>query len=287
MFGSIPILAQAYGFSADQKGEAAFFKAMERGELAATEDKFLAFAKGLSTAANANGALGAVTKKTRAEMNRFFADITKAKDTIFQSGMGEGIAHMFGSLSDTLQQLEPTTKAFGAAFKGAITMMTQAVRVALFPLEVFQDLLVKIGANSGVTSAKGLWTLVGSGGAFFLMTGWLYRIGKALGFVNISLATTGLMFAKVMAAALVLQDIWVGVQGGDSYSKDFANAAAIAPRWMDFLPAVAITKMYQAQYGGAKVEITVKDSELSKVIEAKVADGSQKQQAALRSDDGG
>lgn len=183
LYGSIPIIAQAYGFSNDQKGEEDFFKAMERGELKATEDKFLAFAKGLSEVANANGALEAVTKKTRAEMNRFFNQLTIGKDTIFGSGMGEGLAYTFGSFSNTLKNMQPTLVALGGLFKGFFSILTAGINGIMLPIMGFGNLIGSIFGKDGATVIGAL-----AGGA--LMVNMLGKM--AAGFIALRKALASL-----------------------------------------------------------------------------------------------
>jgi len=124
---------------------------MERGELAATEDKFLAFAKGLSAMANSNGALEAVTKKTRAEMNRFFNTLTEGKDAIFQGGMSEGLAYMFGTFADMIKDSKPALEFLGGWFKGTFMTIVKSVQIATSPIREFANLLGNVFGSDGAT----------------------------------------------------------------------------------------------------------------------------------------
>ena len=259
---------------------------MERGELAATEDKFLAFANGLSKAANANGALGAVTQKTRAEMNRFFNEITKAKDTIFQGGMDEGLSYMFNNLGQVLKDLAPVAKAFGAAFQGSISTLTGAIKVLLAPLNILVSAFASLGFTDDTT--KGIWKVVGAGGAIYMMTRAFTYLTAAITGTNVALLTTLRRLALLATPLLVIEDTYVAATGGKSALGAGGSLSAgnlLGQNWMDRF-GVFWGNQRMAD-GSTELRITFDSEEAKKFVEVTTNGVTQKQQAVLRSEDGG
>lgn len=148
LYGSTAVLVKAAGFGKD---EGAFFKAVEKGQIKATPELMNNFANGLKEIANQNGALEAVTKKTRAEMNRFFSELTRAKDTIFGSGMDEGLSYMFKTFSDVLKDMKPSLEFFGGWLKGTLIVISESLRIATSPIREFANLLGNVFGSDGAT----------------------------------------------------------------------------------------------------------------------------------------
>lgn len=286
LFGTVPILAQAYGFENSQKGEEDFFKAMESGKLKATEEKFLAFARGLSEMANKNGALEAVTKKTRAEMNRFFKALTFGKDEIFQGGMGEGLSYMFSNFADILNEFAPTLRSLGAVFKGFATGMTTAIGLILTPLEMLQDALSWLAGKE--VDGTTIWNVVGTGGSLMMLAMGFTRIAQAVGLTNVALSTTLGILLRMAAPFLALEDLWGYSQGKESITGRVLEASKNTSKW-DWIPMVAWQKSYQSFIATptVNVQVSTKDSEFGKAIKAEVVNHNQQQMAVTNAENGG
>lgn len=285
--GSVAAMMRAAGFT----NEKDFFKAVEAGQIMAN-DVLPKFAIELKKVANTNGALTQATKKTRAEMNRFFNQLTEAKDTIFQSGMDDGLSYMFGTLSQTLEDLAPIAKAFGGAFKGALSTMTAALKIVLLPLEVFTKLLS--GFDMSDRSSGWLWSVVGAGGSLFLLASGFNKVAIAVGAVNTGLLVMMGHILRLLIPALLLEDIVgslmgknsvLNVKGGvESVGTDFGATWWAAQNPMAYLG----TKMFMGQNPfSVNVVVTPDGSEFGKAVKATVDNENQKQQATLSSEGGG
>jgi len=139
-------MMRAAGF----EDEKTFFKAVEAGQIMA-DDVLPKFGKELSKMAREGGALEAVTKKTRAEMNRFFNSLTFAKDTIFQEGMDEGLAYMFGTFSEMIKDSKPALEFLGGWFKGTFMSIVKSIQIATSPIREFANLLGNVFGSDGAT----------------------------------------------------------------------------------------------------------------------------------------
>ena len=276
-------MMRAAGYTSEKD----FFKAVEAGKIMASE-VMPKFADELKKVARTNGALEATTKKTRAEMQRFFNQLTYAKDAIFQGGMDEGLGYMFGSLADLIKELEPLAKAFGAVFRGAITTITAGVKIALTPFRGLVDLFESLGDNLerlGILDGTGgIWSMVGAGGVIALMATKFSWLAKAIWTVNAALLAMMARFAPIIAAYAVLEDLALYATYGD-------KADTITGRAIKGLQAGAeqvnprgifenLWKGY-SEYSpvGFLVNVSVNDSELSKVISANVEQTNQKKAA--------
>jgi tape measure domain-containing protein len=213
--GSVAAMMRASGFTSEKD----FFKAVEAGKIMASE-VMPKFADELKKIARTNGALEATTKKTRAEMQRFFNQLTYAKDAIFQGGMDEGLSYMFGSFADVLKELEPVAKALGAMFRGAIVTITGAIKVALLPFRALVGLFDSLGDNLerlGVLDGSGgIWSLVGAGGVLTLMATQFKWVTKAIWGANSALVTMAARFAPIIAAYLAIEDLAMYAMYGDN-----------------------------------------------------------------------
>lgn len=274
--GSVAAMMRAAGFT----NEKDFFKAVEAGQIMAN-DVLPKFAVELKKVANTNGALTLATQKTRAEMNRFFNELTKAKDTIFQGGMDEGLSYMFGSLSQTLQDFAPAAKAFGSAFKGMVSTLSAALRVILSPLALVTDLLSQWDISD--RASGWMWSVVGAGGALALLAMGFNKIAVAIGLANSGLLVMlGRLFA-IMGPALIIEDMIAGMMG----------KASLIPyvTWDDSFPISTNFNFTKLLNGQNPFEVTVNvipdGTEFSKAVKANVAEESQKQQATLRSEGDG
>lgn len=265
--GSVQAMMRAAGF----EDEKTFFKAVEAGQIMA-EDVLPKFGKELSKMAREGGALDAVTKKTRAEMNRFFNTLTMGKDTIFQSGMGAGLAYMFGELSDVLKDNKESFQAFGAAFKGVTYTLVTALKILIAPFEILFKTMYNLFGEKGVATIFAVYTGVklASVLAKIAMGAKLMAGGFALANLSfLTLARNMARFALPVTAALGVEDYAVGRSGGNSLfsTKSYENSIGFAAS-----PLANLAKQ--------AFEITIgwKSEEAKKLIDAEV---SKKNQQAI------
>jgi hypothetical protein len=245
---------------------------MERGELAATEDKFLAFAKGLSAMANSNGALEAVTKKTRAEMNRFFNTLTEGKDAVFQGGMSEGLSYMFGELADVMKDNKDSFKAFGAAFKGVTYTLVTAVKLLIAPFELLFKAMYSLFGEKGVATIFALYTGVKVASMIAKITVGAKLMAGSFALANLSFMTlvrNMAKFAVPVTAALGVEDYAVARSGGNALfkAKSYENSIGFTAS-----PLAHLAKQ------GFEITIGWKSEEAKKLIDAEV---SKKNQQAI------
>ena len=279
--GSVAAMMRAAGFT----NEKDFFKAVEAGQIMAN-DVLPKFAVELKKVANTNGALTLATQKTRAEMNRFFNELTYAKDSIFQAGMAKGLNYMFGTLSDILKDLAPVSKAFGQAFQGALTTVSAAVKILLSPLNILVEAFGLLGFTDKTTGA--IWQVVGSGGALYLMARGFQAITVAITGTNIALLTTLRRMAMLATPLFVAEDLYVGAKGGKSALASGGSLSAgnlVGQSWMDRY-GVFWGNQRMAN-GETQLRITFDSEEAKKFVEVTATGVTQKQQATLASETGG
>lgn len=279
--GSREILAAAAGFAPTNEGMQAFGKAMEAGEIKFTDKLAKDFAEGLSKAANANGALAAVTKKTRAEMERFFATLTTAKMTIFGNGADEGLSYMFSSLSQVLEDFAPVAKGVGAAFKGMASTLSGALRLILAPLNLVTDLLVGLDISKGTSSF--LWNIVGATGGLAMLAMGFNKVAVAIGLANQGLLV---MMARLLILAgplMVAQDLIGGKMG--------QNSVIPQANWDKHLPMSTNFNWSKLANGENPFEVTVNvvpdGSAFGKAVTATVVESNQRNMAQVASETGG
>lgn len=210
LFGSVDVFAKAAGMTKKE-----LFKAMENAELMATEIIPKA-AKEYSKLANTNNALGTATKKTRAEMNRFFNELKFASDEIFKGGFGEALSTIFRDMSTFLKDNKPALAAFGQTIGTAITILGKALIFAMAPLTA---LLKGFDSLFGDRGAK----ILGVVAAIFTLAKAVSLLAAAFLAVRTNAAKTLATLSRipVVTAALAAEDAYVGKRGGDSYSKDW------------------------------------------------------------------
>lgn len=279
--GSVAAMMRAAGFT----NEKDFFKAVEAGQIMAN-DVLPKFAVELKKVANTNGALTLATQKTRAEMNRFFNELTYTKDSIFQAGMAKGLNYMFGTLSDILKDLAPVSKAFGQAFQGALTTVSAAVKVLLAPLNILVDAFGLLGFTDKTTGA--IWQVVGSGGALYLMARGFQALTVAITGTNIALLTTLRRMAMLAAPLFVAEDLYVGAKGGKSALASGGSLSAgnlVGQSWMDRYGVFWGNQ--RMSNGQTEFRITFDSEEAKKFVEVTATGVTQKQQANLASETGG
>ncbi len=272
--GSVSAMMRAAGY----KNEKDFFKAVEAGKIMASE-VMPKFADELKKVANANGALGEVTKKTRAELNRFLNQLTYAKDEIFQGGMDDGLSALFGTLADTLENLKPIAKVIGALFKGVVSVLTGAFKLLITPIEIvtqsIADLWGMLGADGGVWGQK-IWSLVGAGGVLALLAMRFKFIQNVIFGANATLIVMMKNLARIAIPLLAIEDIWGGMQGkrsatgqGGAWSAEGLFGKSFA--WMD--------KPIGSYFGETKVVVEVRGDAAAKFITTTVEKNNQQRSA--------
>jgi hypothetical protein len=271
--GSVEALAKAFGFT----DTAAFRKRVEQGGLQLDADKAKAFAKELRLIANANGALGEVTQKTRAELNRFLNQLTYAKDEIFKNGMNDGLSYMFSTLSDTLENLKPVAKALGGIFKGVVSALSGAFKLLVAPIEIVVQSIAGLWGMLGLGGAGNkVWEIVGAGGILVLLASRFAFIRNAVFGVNVQLLGMLANLARIAVPLLIIEDVWGSVQGkksvtgqGGAWSAESLFGKSFA--WMD---------RPLNSFGETKVVVEVKGDEAAKFVTATV-DKTNQQRAAI------
>jgi hypothetical protein len=287
--GSVEALAKAFGYAPNQTAD--FRKRIEKGGLQLDPEKARAFARALSEVARSNGALDAVTKKTNAQMERFFTALTNAKDTIFQSGMDDGLGYMFGSLADIIRDLAPLAKAFGAAFKGAVSLITGAIKLVAAPLEIITQGVAKLfgmlGADRSSRWGEGIWSIIGAGGALTLLAMKFDIIKRILFGVNGALLAMIGHLARIALPLLAVEDVWVGLNGGDSYTRDIMQSVRnsdVAAKFRNYASFNNTVPLYADRIGDRNpfsLEVFFKD-DADKVLAAKVNKANEGKTAAAQ-----
>lgn len=217
MPGSVSAMMRAAGFTSEKD----FFKAVEAGQIMAN-DVLPNFAKELKKVASSNGALDAVTKKTRAEFNRFINSLTMAKDVIFGNGMDEGLAYMFGEFSDTIKDNQGSLKAFGQTMKAFFVGITNVISPIIKVLGSFGTMIYNLFGNQGT-----YYVAMAAGTGFMLWRlGALVKMFKELKVGTdawtVSLLRNPIILAGV-ATGFVTEDVITGARGGDAFSSSFFN----------------------------------------------------------------
>lgn len=123
--GAIQIFANAAGV-----GERELFEMMERGEVMAA-DILPNVAKEMSNMARSGGALAMKLKTTRVQQGRFFKQLETAEKNIFRSGMDEGLASMFLTMADNLQNSQAGLEGLGKTFKAIFEVIGGGARVLI------------------------------------------------------------------------------------------------------------------------------------------------------------
>lgn len=280
---------RAAGFTSEKD----FFKAVEAGKIMASE-VMPKFADELKKIANTNGALAATTQKTRAEMQRFLNQLTFAKDTIFQSGGDDGLSYMFKSFSEILEGLAPLTKALGGIFKGVASVIAASMKLIAAPIEIVVQTISKLWSALGIGDhgTTKFWAVAGATGTLVLLATRFKMVKDIIGGINTGLIAMMLNIARIVAPLLILEDIWVGVNGGKSQliNQDFKNihTAFKDPQagWLDKIASTIAPNAYKFASGEQMftVYIEPKEGEFAKAVDARVEKGNQAKTAATQSE---
>lgn len=162
--GSFQAMARAAGYGSDEAGVTAFYKAVEDGEIRATE-VFPRFAEELMKMANEGGALEKAMNSTAASIGRFRTNVYLANKTFNESGYDKSVRDFFNTSSDAIDRAEPFWMALGKA--------AEYVGLALeAPIELFGVLASKIPVITGFVKENST--------AFKLLSAYLVAVVKPL-----------------------------------------------------------------------------------------------------------
>jgi hypothetical protein len=271
--GSVQAMMRAAGY----KDEKSFFKAVEAGKIL-SKDVLPKFAEELKKMARANGALAKVTEKTRAETNRFFNQLYLFQTKIFEGGYGEGLAYMFGSLADTLEDLKPLATGIGRALGGALKGITVAFQLVTTPLKIvttlfsgFEQALSDLGIND--KSQGMLWQLVGGGGILLLMAKRLHGIAESLKLVNMGFATMLARLTPIIAGLAVMEDVYLWQKYGEEANTITGKVLGNSTKLRDFASLDKYVNPLTASKNISEtlVRILFDDNEASKIIKHEVS----------------
>lgn len=203
--GAVQIFAKAMDVPVAQ-----MFKMMENGEVLA-EDVLPKVAQLLKEAAANGGALERAMKTSASAQNRFMNAWEGFLKSVFESGVDEGLAVFFDTLTKALQILEPVVKKIGQAFR---FMFVPLEGLMMLWKEMPTTLKVLTAGFLAFTAAIFGWTTVMKAAAVVLKP----------------------MFIMLTLLFLLLEDLWVWSQGGESLIGDLGNALAdlISPEIWDF-----------------------------------------------------
>ncbi len=290
--GSVDILMKAFGYT----DSAAFRKRIEQGGLQLTPEKARAFAKELSNMANANGALAAVSEKTNAQMQRFFYQLTTAKDEIFKNGMDDGLGYMFKSLSIILKDMKPVFTAIAGAFQGFVSILVGGLRVLLAPIGMLAEGLKAVWALLGVgdKGTQQFWAIAGGAGTIALLALRFDMVRKLLKMINIELMIAMSRLLLMAAPLLAIEDLYSTMQGRKTITSTVGNAFHERTRAGGEWSASAIfgnnavTRFLDTPmgmlFGDSKVTVEVKGDEAAKFIQATVDKSNQARTAVTQTE---
>lgn len=256
-----------------------FMKAMEQGLINSAE-LLPKVAAEYRKVARENGALAKAMQKVGAQQERFNTALTNTKDIIFRSGMSDGMTTLFQTLTHFLDKSQPFFKFIGGFMEGfieSITVFTNIIGGAIQGLGKFFGLF---SDNTIMNIGK----VFGTGGALVLGAFTLYKLYKgflwAAAGAKIFQVALSMILRKVLlilAPLLLIEDIIIGLNGGNSVSgaalKAVIDGSGIqkqAENPFRFLPSVALfDKVVQ---GGQQISIAIKDSEFAKFLDVTIMD---------------
>lgn len=136
--GSFQAMARAAGYGSDEAGVTAFYKAVEDGEIRATE-VFPRFAEELMKMANEGGALEKAMNNTAAAVGRFRTNVYLANKTINESGYDKAVRNLMNRSSESIDRSTPFWELLGQA-------MEQVGKAVEVPIELFGALNQRLPA---------------------------------------------------------------------------------------------------------------------------------------------
>jgi hypothetical protein len=266
--GSVQIFAKALNMT-----EAEMFKQMETGKILSA-DIMPAVAKEFARSAREGGALGAATKKTRAELNRFKNALIGVQNAIFTGGFGEGLAYMFKGMADLLKSSQSLATMFGVFLKSAIGTLTvpfQLLSVILKHTSEAFDLgegsaarfLLKL---TGVAAA--IWSIVK---AYGMLKG-VFNIGKgALEMAKGAKGGAGVVAGSAMSGLGKANIIGTLATAGYGIYDYLANTVPqglqTGGRAMELIRSGATSGGIRSPQ---QIEVMVRDGKVEGLIEARV-----------------
>lgn len=194
MPGVISAMAEASGFGGDQKGIEQLFKAMEAGEVKSAK-VLPEFARILAEKSRAGGALEEAMETSTAQQARFNNAVTAMIEVMGNNGLEKGFARIFKSMATFLEDNEAGVIALSKAFEKFSVGVERALQGVSNLADGFEMLARYLGIADEDMALLSATALV-------LAT----RFGRIA-------AAAGILF-------LVLEDIAVGMRGGESYTKD-------------------------------------------------------------------
>ena len=273
MGGSVQAMMRAAGFT----NEKDFFKAIEAGKIL-TKDVLPKFSQELRKMSREGGALDKTMNSTPAQFTRFIAALTNAKLVFYDNGMNSGLATVFETLTDTIQNLNPLVKALGGIFRGMAGALSGAFKIIITPVEILVNSLAGLWNMLGVgdeTNSK-IWAVIGGGGTLLLLASRFEFIRKVIMGVNTSLLLVMANIARIAIPLLLIEDIYGGMQGKASATAAGGRFSAQGIlgdsfTWMDKPLNQLVT-------------IEVKGDEAAKFIQTTVEKGNQAKTAATQSE---
>jgi hypothetical protein len=269
LYGSTELLAKAMGIT-----EKELFKQMEAGKVIAAE-VLPKLAKEYRKAAMDNGAFGAASKKTRAELNRFLAELSLIKNAIFTGGFGEGLAYAFKGMADFLQASKGAASVLGVFLKGALATVT-------LPFELLGVLIKGISLQFGETEKSvinftaALMGSVAAVMAFFkawaLVKGIFGTVGKVKDVIK-STATSGTASAgmSTLGKANVIGTLaTAGYNIYDYLANTLPQGLQTGGKEMELIRSGAMSRGVNWGSQPQTIEVMVRDGKVEGLIEAKV-----------------
>lgn len=274
LVGSFDIFVKASGMTSNE-----FMKAMEQGLINSAE-LLPKVAAEYRKVARENGALAKAMQKVGAQQERFNTALTNTKDIIFRSGMSDGMTTLFQTLTHFLDKSQPFFKFIGGFMEGFIESMTVFTNIIGGAIQGLGKFFGLFSDNTIMNMGK----VFGTGGALVLGAFTLYKLYKGFLFAaagakifQVALSTILRKVLLILAPLLLIEDIIVGLNGGNSVSgaalkavMDGSGIQKQAENPFRFLPSVALfDKVVQ---GGQQISIAIKDSEFAKFLDVTIMD---------------
>lgn len=213
--GAVQIFAKAMNVS-----EKELFKMMEQGKLLSAEvlPKVAAVMKDM---ANAGGALEAKMNSARVAQGQFTTAMQLSADKIFNSGFGKGIADLFRTMTDSMEDNGTTLEQLGGLYEKFFKAMTYVVKYATSLFAALVRTLDFFTDHPAITSI-GLIT-----GALYLATKAAGGLGKALMIAFKGPMAVITMFLGLMQEVFAIFDEnLIGIGENDKASAEDRKIAA-------------------------------------------------------------
>lgn len=258
---------------------AEFIKAMEQGLINSAE-LLPKVAAEYRKVARENGALAKAMQKVGAQQERFNTALTNTKDIIFRSGMSDGMATLFQTLTHFLDKSQPFFKFMGGFMEGFIESMTMFTNIIGGAIQGLGKFFGLFSDNTIMNMGK----VFGTGGALLLGAFTLYKLYKGFLFAaagaKIFQVALSMILRKVLlilAPLLLIEDIIIGLNGGNSLSGMALKSAMEGNGVKQLLNSQTETSLpaFLAKLGSNKaseVYIAIKDSEFAKFLDVTIMD---------------